>query len=449
VTIISDSRKKTLPPKTPVELGLVDSFAAVKSSLPGNPEVRARREKRIASFDRCGLPTRKIEEWRYTDIKTKWQELKPAITSPLRTDEITPEFIPSLDSILQISLINGQLLSDTSASILPNGITVQSLSSVLTSGDMEIINLLANFGCGDAIYDLNCAFMTDGMVLRVADGVSIDAVELIHYVGGEPRMVTTRSIVLVGRGSSLGLIENVHTMPGGHQINDVLQVIVSDGGRFSHVRNTIKDRSNLSFSTLSASVSQSGILESFIIGTQSELSSTRVFVDLYEEGQARLSGVRLLNNKAHADTRLTLYHNGPESVSHECYRSVINGEAKGVFQGKITVQPTAHLASGRMLSNYLSLSKSAVAVNKPELEIFAEDVTCSHGATCCSVNEQAVFYLMSRGISRRQAENMLIKAFVVEVINDIDTSGSFGDKIEFIHSSMISLVKEWTENRSA
>jgi Fe-S cluster assembly protein SufD len=162
--------------------------------------------------------------------------------------------------------------------------------------------------------------------------------------------------------------------------------------------------------------------DQFALTTGAALSRHAVTVSLTApEAQARLHGVYLLREAQHGDTTTLIHHQAPQTTSNEHYRGVLDGRARGVFQGKIIVAPHAQKTDGRQMSRVLLLSDQAEANNKPELEIYADDVQCSHGATIGQLDDTALFYLRSRGIPQAQARALLIEAFITEVIESIST----------------------------
>jgi len=441
--------------KTRAELDLIQGFQALESDLPGCDRMRQMRAEAMSSVARAGLPSRRVEEWRYTDLRSQWEKVNPVDpVPPYDPREIYDDcdLMSKPLKALQLRLVNGHLASEARDLILPEGVRLRSLTEVLESGEREILDLLKrhDFMAEDASFDLNLAFVTGGIVLQVPDGVQMDqVVTLVHSTHGEARMTATRSIILLGKGASLGLVEVVNVANTGHQTNDILQVILSDGAKLSHLRHTLEDKSSLTLSSMLASVGDRGKLESFVFSTPDGFSRRQALVDLYEDSEVRLAGLDLLKGDAHSDTTAIVRHNSEQSSSQEGFRSILDGQAKRIFQGKVVVRPGSQNTSGTMFSNGLLLSGAASMVNKPELEIFANSVCCSHGATCGALDEVALFYMMSRGIPRSQAESLLIKAFALEIIEDIDEQGLLKTCLEVLRQDITLKVGDWTKARGS
>jgi Fe-S cluster assembly protein SufD len=190
-------------------------------------------------------------------------------------------------------------------------------------------------------------------------------------------------------------------------------------------------------------------VRSFALVTAGDVTRRQHFVRLEgDNSHLALKGASLLNGTMHADTTLTVEHDSLHCESRELYRTVIDGEAHGVFQGKVIVRPGAQKTDGKMASNALLLSESAEMDNKPELEIYADDVACGHGATCGEIDERPIFYLMSRGLPRPDAEALLIQSFVGEVVDSLG-EGALGDHAEALREVFTASIERWLADRGA
>lgn len=421
-------------------------------SLAGNPLRAAGREL----FASTGLPHRRVEEYKYTDLKALMRKANPV------AGETTPQALASVVETLRTTARAGEIrlvildglfradISDLAA--LPDGVTVTSLRDVLAKGAADTMAVLAGpaIASNDPVISLNAALVSDGVVIEVAAGAMIaDALHLVHIVtSATPVSLHTRSAVILGAGASLGLIESYQSTVPGHQRTDVLNVVVGDGARFEHAV-AKSDASAIDLATITAVIGADAKLQSFALVTAGDVTRRQHFVRM--EGNhsvLSLKGANLLNGRMHADTTLVVEHDSLDCESRELYRSVIDGEAHGVFQGKVIVRPGAQKTDGKMASNALLLSESAEMHNKPELEIYADDVACGHGATCGEIDEGPIFYLMSRGLTRAQAEALLIQSFVGEVVDSVGDV-ALGDHAEALRDGFTAAIEAWLAQRGA
>ncbi|MCA1999426.1 MAG: Fe-S cluster assembly protein SufD, partial [Hyphomicrobiales bacterium] len=219
----------------------------------------------------------------------------------------------------------------------------------------------------------------------------------------------------------LTLVET-HTGPDGLacQQNIVVELALGAGARVEHVRVNESGDAALTLSTLAATLAAGSALASLNVSTGGAVSRHQVFVTYAGEGATlSLRGATMIKGRQHCDNTLVVDHAVPHGESRELFRTVIDDEAQGVFQGKIIVRPDAQKTDGQMASNALLLGDEAGMANKPELEIFADDVVCAHGATCGALDENQLFYLMARGLPKPEAEALLVEAFVAEALDQV------------------------------
>jgi Fe-S cluster assembly protein SufD len=248
--------------------------------------------------------------------------------------------------------------------------------------------------------------------------------------------VFTRSLVVVEKGASLFLIEAHEAAET--QTNSALELIVADEATFDHLK--ITHAHSLHLSSLLAEVGAGAKFNTFAFTTGSPLVRNQSFIRFAGDNtEAAIGGVSLLKGREHVDNTLVVNHASLNCMSRERFRSVLEGEARAVFQGKIIVEPGAQKTDAKMLSNALLLSDDAEADNKPELEIFADDVQCGHGATAGALDEDLLFYLRARGIPEKEAEALLIQAFIGEVVDTIAQ--------ESVREPLMTAAVKWLEAR--
>jgi Fe-S cluster assembly protein SufD len=419
--------------KTPAEQALAGQFAEVAGSLPGAAE--SRREA-MARFEATGLPHRRIEAWHYTDLRALMRRAEP----PAPAGTVAEAWQPA-EGLATMTFVNGWLAPGLPA--LP-GVAVEGLAARLGAGRSAGIGRSGAFELsGEAAVQLNTAFMSDGAVIAVSPGTAVTTPLHLAFETAleKPAAAFARVLVEVGAGASLTLVET-HRGPAGigYQTNVLVEIVLGEGASIEHVRfDAAGDRAQ-AISTLSASVAAHAVFRSLSLVEGAALSRHQVFARLHGD-DARLSvgGVTLVNRDRHADTTLLVEHSALRGESRETFKTVADGEGTGVFQGKIVVKAEAQKTDGRMSSNALLLGETARMLAKPELEIFADDVQCAHGATAGALDHDLLFYLMSRGLPRAEAEALMIQAFCGEAIEQVEHEG--------LRSALNGRVEAWVKAR--
>jgi Fe-S cluster assembly protein SufD len=278
-------------------------------------------------------------------------------------------------------------------------------------------------GAGDAMLALNAAFAADGVLVHVAKGVEVATPLLLDValIGDAALASYPRALIVLDAGASLSIVEHV-TGPQGVATQSVglVELVVADGAKMSYARLDESGDRALSLSSVAVRLGAGAHLESLNVAIGPAVARHQMFVDVAgRDATASIRGASLLRGAQHADATLIVDHAEPGGVSRELFRTVLDGQATGVFQGKIVVRRKAQKTDGRMASNALMLSDDAAMNNKPELEIFADDVQCAHGATSGALDDDLLFYLMARGIPRKEAEALMIDSFVGETFEPL------------------------------
>lgn len=418
--------------RTDAEVSLADAFGSAKATLPGNAVVKEMRETAFGAFAEHGLPHRRIEAWHYTDLRSMMREALPLAPVPdvkaleaVRV-EIAAATLPAGPRLLIVDGTYVPTLSDA----LPEGATVRSLADVLAEGRADLIDKLAaaKFAVGDSIVALNAALMQDGVVIEVAPGaVLAEPVHIVYATASQaPVARFFRSLVVVGAGAKILVTES--SLGCGGRIGQTFGALifdVADGAEVGHTCMMTKtEPGSLRLDTFIAELGANVTFSSFALVHGEGLMRRQLFMRCVGDGtKAALNGVSLLKGRDHADTTLDVEHIGLGCEGRETFRYILDDSATGVFQGRIRVAPGAQKTDGKMMSRALLLSDDVVMNNKPELEIFADDVACGHGATCGGLNEDQLFYMQARGISRAEAESLLLEAFASELADDIGHEG--------------------------
>jgi Fe-S cluster assembly protein SufD len=409
-----------------------DVFAAARDRLPGTGKVAEARQRAFETYARAGLPHRRLEDWKYTDLRALMREVLPLAAAPDATAlERSKKALASLKvaDACRLVLVDGVLapsLSDLGA--LEAGVRVQALRDVLEDGANEArADLLDSGAASGPMIALNAAMATDGVVVTVADGAVLTSpLHVVHVATRSAAAAYTRSFLRIGKAAHATLVESFMAAADAvsYQINDAITVWLGPDAELQHVRLMADAVDAVNITTAIFTVGAKARLNSFNQTSGGALSRYQGYVNFAGEGAVvDANGVNLLNGRQHADTTLFLDHAVPNCASREIFRAVVDDRAHSVFQGRIIVRPGAQKTDAKMMTRALLLSDEAEADNKPELEIFADDVTCGHGATTGALDESLLFYLRARGLSEKEAQALLIQAFVGEAIESIANDG--------------------------
>ncbi|CAM5408715.1 Fe-S cluster assembly protein SufD [Aquamicrobium terrae] len=395
------------PQRTAAEAALVDAFGERLSLLPGNGEVMLKRDAAIEAL-KAGLPTRRIETWHYTDLRRLLTTV-PAFEPTAEAKAVAP----LVEGSSVLALLNGAAVK--AAAI--DGVKVSPVSEKL--GDGTYAPALGPQGADDAIGALNSAFVADGWLLDIADGTVLDKpVELQNVQAGG--QVHARLAVKVGAGVTATVVER-QTGTGAAFVSSVDNVTIGEGSDITWVIVQEQPETATYLGQFNAWIGKDARLTLFVMNAGGKLVRQEIRVVAKGEGSDfQLRGVNLLAGDTHTDVTMVLDHAVPHTGSREIVRNVVTGKAHGVFQGRINVHQKAQKTDAKMACNTLLLSDDGEFSTKPELEIFADDVQCGHGATVTEIHRDHLFYLMARGIEEKTARGLLVRAFLAEVIEELE-----------------------------
>ena len=420
------------PIRTQAELGLVDVYTRSRQSLPGGSDIAAARAAAFNHFVLAGLPHPRMEAWKYTDLRRLMRDAKPLAAPPDNDAKARAHDAGALfaaHGFRRLVIIDGSFVAELSdLAGLETGLSVRSMAEALALDEPLLSQGLGSMvPADDPALALNTALASDGVVITVSPGVTIE--RPIHLVfvntSASPAAMVTRSLVVVGGGARATFIETHEGRDqSDYQVNTVLQLVVGDEARVDHFKITREGSAAIHVATLLANIGARAKFNELSLAAGGAVVRNQLFVLLAGEGtEANLCGLSLLADRQHADTTLAVDHAAAGSQSREVFKAVVDDEARAVFQGKIAVRPQAQKTDAKMMARALLLSDSAEADCKPELEIFADDVHCGHGATTGALDDQLKFYLMARGIPEKAAEALLIQAFAAEVLEAIAHEG--------------------------
>jgi Fe-S cluster assembly protein SufD len=417
--------------KTAAETALAHTYAQARPLLPGGTAIAAQRAAAFDVFAKEGLPHRRVEDWKYTDLRALMRDAKPLAPPPDAQAKARGKTAGALLGDVEcrrLVFVDGAFvpeLSDTAA--LEAGLTVDSLAAALADNDSGLTAHLGKLApSSDVAVALNTALMGDGAVIRIGAGATIERpLHLIFAASDKPTASFVRSLVVVEKGARVMLIES-HEGPAGseYQVNAALELFVGDEAHVDHVKIIGEGSDALHVSTLAAAIGARARFNTFTFTAGGAVVRNQLFLKFDgEQTVANIRGATLLKGRQHADTTLVADHAARGCQSREVFKSVLDDEAHGVFQGRIIVHPGAQQTDAKMMTRALLLSDRAEADNKPELEIFADDVQCGHGATAGALDAELKFYLMARGIPAAEAEALLIQAFLGEAVEGIEHAG--------------------------
>ncbi|MBI0001532.1 Fe-S cluster assembly protein SufD [Bartonella sp. W8122] len=413
------------PEMTAAEQAIVDIFGQKLGDFPGNSEVMSTRDSVVEQFKRVGIPSRKREYWHYTDLRTL---LKTIPNFSDEGDGLSRD--PLLPKNSVFAIFNGKTLDAPQV----QSVTTKRVADELAN---EHFTLKPDIADDDFVGQVNTAFVTDGWLLEVAEGAKIaDPVELqMINPGGQAHAY---SQIKVGNNSSVTFIER---QLGGEKstfVTSVQDLKIGEGADVTWI--IIRDRGfdATQFSKFLANLDKKAKLTLYIVNIASEFNRQEIDIEMPGEGgNFQLRTINLLAGASHSDVTMFVRHIGEDTVSTEIVRNVVADKARGAFQGMIKVSREAQKTDARMTCNSLILSDDAEFDSKPELEIFADDVACGHGSTVAEIDREQLFYLMARGIEESVARGLLVKAFVSQLIDDVEN-----DQMKDV---IVALINQWLE----
>lgn len=427
--------------KTPAEQALVSAYEGARAALPGKGAVAALREEAFKRFDAKGLPHRRVEEWKYTDLRALMRDALPLATPPDAAAKAKAKEAGKVFASVacrKLVFVDGAFVAELSDLSPEPGLTIGSMADALTKGDALVAAHVGKvFATDDVAVALNTALMGDGAVIHVAAGaVLARPIHLVFASGDTPSSAFIRSLIVVEKGAQVVIAES-HEQ-NASQVHSALELVIGDNAQVDYFKST--QTRGLHVGSLLLTVGAKAAFNTFALNSDASLVRNQSFVRFTGEGSTGgLRGVNLLRGKEHVDTTMLIEHAAGHCASREQFKSVLDDQGHNVFQGKIVVKPHAQKTDTKMMTRALLLSDEAEADNKPELEIFADDVVCGHGATAGALDPGLKFYLMSRGIDDKQAEALLIQAFIGETVEEVTHEG--------FREAMMAAALAWLESR--
>ena len=410
-----------------------DAFEAVRRTAPAPDAVIDLRRRAVERFTALGVPTTRLEAWRFTNVapiaNTAFTLAEPAEREAAKADA-APHALPGVGAGL--TFINGRYVAPASdVSALPAGVEVLSLADVLASdaGDTRAA-VEAHLASGAGIENegftaLNTALLHDGAVVRVpANTVVEQPIQLLFVTsppaGGEPVMTHPRVLIVVGENAQVRVVESYGGGESPYLTNTVTEVIAGPSAVVDHYKLVRESLSAYHIGSMHIRLGRAANFSSHAVTLGGAIVRNDAQAVLDGEGvECTLNGLYLANGRRLVDNHTTIRHAKPHCSSHELYKGILDGQARAVFNGKIIVAIDAQKTDAKQTNKALLLSEDAQINTKPELEIFADDVKCTHGATVGQLDKDALFYLRARGLGLEQARSVLIHAFASDLLNHI------------------------------
>jgi Fe-S cluster assembly protein SufD len=415
------------PAASPAEQRFLDLYEDVAGRLPGaqNPDVRAWREGAMEAFALRGLPHRRVEEWKYTDLRVLMPEvyplagLAPQSAAGIDLDAAVGADLANLDAYRAV-FVNGMFRADLSNAADVPGLLFNSFRAAIGSQCASMVLEKVEPRSGDIVSALAAAFATDGALAVIEDGVALaKPLHLIFIVTGDsPVAVGLQNVLKLGKGAEATLIET-HCALLPSQCFAVTRIEAEESARLSHVRVNIGNGKHLS--SVVAELGAKAQYDPVQVMLGGALTRAQSFIRFAGGGaRCHYTGASMLRGSEHGDMTLVVDHDAVGCESRELAKAVLDGRAHGVFQAKVVVRRGAQKTDGKQMSNALLLSNDAEFDSKPELEIYADDVVCGHGATAGQLDEDLMFYLRARGLPEAEARALLIVAFIGEALDKIE-----------------------------
>ena len=408
----------------------IENFTIFENSLNGEKEhpFHNLRKEAIDSFAKLSFPGSKDEEWRFTNITPllKNQFVLPKEKPALKKEDIWKFMIEELDAHFLV-FINGNHSPElSSVSELPKNTVVCNIAEAVLNHHDIVEKYFAKYAKhDDSIFNsLNAAFTNNGAFIYIPDNKVIDKpIMILHlaFVNGEKILIQPRNLLIAGNNAQARIIENYSSITEGvYFTNSVTEIICGENAVVEHIKLQNESHNAFHISTIEIDLEAKSNFASYNISLGSSITRNNINAKFNAEwSECTLNGLLLTDDTQLIDNHTMIDHAVPNCVSHELYKGVLDGKSKAVFNGKVMVRKDAQKTNAFQQNKTILLSDEALIDTKPQLEIFADDVKCSHGATIGRLDEDSMFYLRSRGISAEQAKTILIYAFASDVVHSI------------------------------
>lgn len=388
----------------PAELKLIEQLNAIGATAEA---------ERLSG---AGLPTRRVESYHYTDLKMLLRSLPELAEAPVEASA------PALRvaGAYQLMIANG-VVQDTGTA--PAGVIVgKSAGGALSQRD-------------DILVRLNSALAKESLNLNLEASVD-PVIQIDRRTEGGAAHAASSARIFIADGASATILETYSGSDQPHVSNHASYLALGKGARVTHITVNLASRKATHFATNEYHLAEGAQLRTLIIHAGAGLSRTQLFPTFAGKGaHADLTGLNLVDDGQHSDITMDASHAVPQTSSKPLFKAIARGRSKAIFQGRLVVARDAQKTDAKLMTQGLMLSDEAEILSKPELEIYADDVVCGHGSTCGAIDDEALFYLTSRGIARSDAETMLVRAFLAELIDPIEDAA--------LHEALEAVIEDW------
>ncbi|WP_418638635.1 Fe-S cluster assembly protein SufD [Winogradskyella sp.] len=406
---------------------LVSSFMAFEDTVDVHSSIHDIRTEAIKTFEAEGFPTKRLENWKYTSLNSVLKHdysVFPKHENKLEFNDVKKYFIHEIDAY-KIIFIDGKYASHLSQTT-HDGLDVCLMSAALTKPKYKVIidNYFNNIAAKDSLSSLNTAFSSEGAYINIPKNKVVDKpIQIIHFSTGSEAavMLQPRNLIVVNENAHVQIIERHQSLTDNPVLTNSVTEIFTNKRAIVDYYKIQNDKENASL-----------IDNTFVNQKQESLAKVHTFsfggkltrnnLNFYQNGEridSTMKGITIIGNKQHVDHNTLVHHIEPNCESHQDYKGIFNDSSTGVFNGKVVVEKLAQKTNAFQANNNVLMSDKATINTKPQLEIFADDVKCSHGCTIGQLDESAMFYLRSRGIPEKEARALLMFAFSNNVMDSV------------------------------
>ena len=407
---------------------LLSSFLAFENEKDVDSYVHDIRTQAIKKFEEEGFPTKRLENWKYTSLKKTLQhdyKLFPSKSEALEFKDIESFLINDIESY-KIIFVDGKYCSHLSETT-HDGMDICILSSALTQSkyDLVIENYFDKIAKKDGITSLNTAFSSEGSFIHIPKNIQVDKpIQIIYFSTGKNESVLyqPRNLVVVDENSQVEIIEKYHSLNDNSVlVNTVTEIYADKKSNVKHykIQNDNNTSSLIDNTFVSQEHSSSYSLHTFSFGGELIRNNLNIFQN-DERIESSINGITIIDDNQHVDHNTLIHHRKPNCNSYQDYKGIFGGKSVGVFNGRVLVEKEAQKTNAFQANNNVLISDKAAINTKPQLEIFADDVKCSHGCTVGQLDKNALFYLRSRGIAEKEATALMMYGFANKVLTSVE-----------------------------
>jgi len=425
-----------------IKESFINNFHIFENKLNGESkgDFHKTRNDAFKNFTNLDFPNSKNEEWKYTNIAPLLSQIFSIdkVDSKISKDDIKKYLLEGIDAHILV-FINGDFSSELSLlKDINKGIRIDSIKDKLKNNDSELLNHLGKYADyrKDIFTSLSTAFTNDGAFIKVDDNIiSEKPFYILYLTNAQNNSIQTqpRNLILGGKNSQFTIIEHFVSIDDStYFTNTITEVLAEENSVIDHIKIQEESRNAFHFARMDVEQERNSNFTSHLISLGGKISRNEMNAKFNNEGgESMLNGLFLIEDDQLFDVHSKIDHAKPHCNSHEHYKGILDDASRGVFNGKIMVRKDAQKTNAFQQNNNILLSKEALINTKPQLEIFADDVKCSHGATIGQLDKEAKFYLKSRGIGEEAANIILLHAFASDVINliKVDAVKNYAEEI--------------------